>query len=120
MRDLSAWAVPSRGRAAHRRRYAQYIRSGGWFRRREQWAEQADSPTYCYGGCGTVWDVNRDDMHHNTYVRLGDEAHADLWPMCRSCHDDLHTLIASSPSWRKLGFKQANHLAIRTIRARHR
>ena len=30
------------------------------------------------------------DVHHLTYVRLGEEKHSDLTSLCRSCHDRQH------------------------------
>lgn len=124
MRDLSPWAVRSRGRDQHRAKYAEYISSAAWFQRRNTWAEeeatqQGSGRIVCVGGCGKRWDARRDDLHHCTYERLGNEAHRDLWPMCRDCHTKLHDLMVSTRSWRKLPKRQANVQGLEVIRASH-
>lgn len=123
MRELSPWARKSQGRDRHRAFYARYIVSAAWFRRRDEWAvaeaaRVAPSPVLCRGGCGTVWNVTRDDLHHLDYSRLGNEAHEDLWAMCRSCHNALHRLIESTKSWRRLPKRQANMQGIAVLAAR--
>lgn len=117
MREQNAWAQKSRGRDAHREFYAGYITSAQWFRKREQWAaceaaRLSPAPIQCRGNCGTVWSLRSGDLHHITYDRLGEEAHEDLWPMCRSCHTMIHDLMESSRSWRRLPKRQANLQAI--------
>lgn len=120
MRDLRPEQRRSLGRELHRERYAAYMASAGWRARRVRWhAEEltrtAATAVHCRG-CGRLWSLDRDDLHHVDYVRLGDEAHEDLWPMCRSCHNCLHALIESSKSWRLLTRRQANTLALPALR----
>ena len=117
MRELGPWARKSQGRDAHRAFYATYITSATWFARRAQWAAEelartSPGPIRCKGGCGKVWRADRDDLHHFDYTRLGNEAHDDLWAMCRPCHTRIHELIESSRSWRKLPKRQANLQAL--------
>lgn len=125
MRKLSPWAIRSRGRDQHRERYATYMSSAAWFSRRDTWAEQEAAQVggadkiLCTGGCGQHWEVRKDDLHHCTYDRLGNEAHEDLWPMCRDCHTRLHDLMVSTRSWRKLPKQQANAQALQVVRASH-
>lgn len=124
MRELSPWARKSQGRDQHRARYATYITSAAWYRRRDEWARAeaarvAPAPIRCRGGCGSIWTPDRDDLHHCSYDRLGDEAHEDLWPMCRDCHSRLHDLLDSSRSWRRIEREQANRLALEILVARH-
>ena len=123
MRELSPWARKSRGRDAHRARYATYMASPAWFRRRDEWAREeaarlAPAPIRCRGGCGREWSPERDDLHHCDYDRLGDETHEDLWGMCRTCHTQLHDLLDSSKSWRKLPRRTANLHAIAILQSR--
>lgn len=123
MRELGRWARKSQGRDRHRAFYARYIESAAWFRRREVWAEAeaeriSPAPILCRGGCGTLWRVSVDDLHHCDYARLGNEAHEDLWAMCRSCHTALHQVLESSRSWRKLPKRQANFQAVAVLAAR--
>ncbi|WP_053353948.1 hypothetical protein [Leucobacter musarum] len=125
MRELRRGAKHSQGRDQHRAFYAQYIVSPAWFRRRERWAAEeaariAPAPIQCRGGCGHQWQAGRDDLHHCSYRRLGDEAHDDLWAMCRTCHTALHRMIESTRSWRRLPRRQANQLAIAVLAGRGR
>lgn len=123
MRELSPWARKSQGRDAHRATYARYITSREWFQRRERWAEEelarTAGPVTCVGGCGRQWRLNQDDLHHCTYDRLGHEDHDDLWPMCRDCHTDLHQVLDSTKSWRKLDRASANRQAVMVLQRRH-
>ena len=106
-RPGSRWSV---GRVRRRGRYAAYIASDDWYRRREQWyrewvAETGSEPACAV--CGTRWTLSRGDLHHRTYDRLGAEWHTDLVPLCRPHHTALHDLWDESPSWRRLGRAQA-------------
>ncbi|SDQ15196.1 hypothetical protein SAMN04488565_0924 [Leucobacter chromiiresistens] len=121
---MSPWARQSQGRNAHRAFYADYITSAKWYSRRARWALEestriAPALILCRGRCGNAWNVDRDDLHHCVYDRLGDEAHEDLWPMCRSCHTRLHELLDSSRSWRKLPKRQANRQALAILAGRN-
>ena len=123
MRELSPWARKSQGRDAHRAVYAGYIVSPKWFARRARWEKdelaRTAGPVTCVGGCGRPWRLNADDLHHCSYDRLGDEYHEDLWPMCRSCHTELHQVLDSSKSWRKLNRASANRQALLQLQRRH-
>lgn len=124
MRELSPWARKSQGRDEWRSFYAGYIKSPEWFRRRTRWAEDelrriAPARVMCLGSCGKDWRVSRDDLHHSSYDRLGDEDHEDLWPLCRGCHTRLHTLLDSSRSWKRMDKWVANQQAILVIQQEH-
>lgn len=120
MRDLNPWARRSGGRDEYRAFYAEYITSAAWYRRRVLWAEEeiallpSGAGIVCQG-CKRPWNLTRDDLHHISYERLGDEAHDDLWAMCRTCHFKLHDLLESTQSWRKLSREVANTLAVSQI-----
>jgi 5-methylcytosine-specific restriction endonuclease McrA len=118
MRELSPWATRSQRRDAHRARYAAYITSPEWYQRRESWAlEEVRRSTELIRcvGCRKRWNLHRDDLHHLSYERLGNEAHEDLWPMCRTCHNRLHDLIESTKSWRKLSRRLANQRGLEVV-----
>lgn len=116
MRELRPNQQRSLGRALHRKKYAAYMNSPEWFRRRSRWYEdelqRSEADVVACRGCGTEWTLTRGDLHHIDYGRLGDEAHADLWALCRYCHTGMHELIESSKSWRKLPRRHANELAL--------
>lgn len=124
MRELSPWAIRSGRRDAWRAFYASYITSPKWFHRREAWAreeaaQRGSDVIVCAGGCGAEWTVRRGDLHHRSYDRLGEEAHEDLWPMCRPCHTRLHDIIDSTRSWRRLPRELANDRALAVVHAEH-
>lgn len=123
MRELKPNAKRSKGRDAHRAKYAAYIVSSEWFRRREVWAETERARLGCEQlhctGCKQAWTLNRGHLHHITYDRLEHEAHDDLWAVCGECHDRLHELMDSTKSWRKLPSTLANEFALSALRGEH-
>lgn len=116
MRELRPEQRRSVGRELHRQKYATYMASTEWRSRRDRWHADELNHTAAVEvlcrGCGRVWVLTRDDLHHVDYSRLGDEQHEDLWALCRSCHDRLHELIESSRSWRRLPRRLANEQAL--------
>jgi hypothetical protein len=104
-----------------RGRYAAYIVSDDWFRRREQWyrdwVSQTGSEPSC-AICGVRWTLMHGDLHHRTYAQLGSERHNDLVPLCRAHHTALHDIWDASSSWRKLGRAQATDGIIAALRRR--
>ncbi|MDH6422294.1 HNH endonuclease signature motif containing protein [Aurantimicrobium minutum] len=122
MRELSVFARRSEGRQAHREAYEAYIHSPAWFATRQWWFETISvgrsMPVTCVG-CEKPWRLERDDVHHIDYTRLGNESIEDLWPLCRTCHEHIHDVMAGTKSWRKLSRIQANNLALATIRHQH-
>lgn len=117
MRELKPGQIVSARRDSHRAFYKKYISSSAWFSRRVEWAEtekQARGELICYG-CGSEWKVSRDDLHHASYARLGDEQHDDLWPLCRTCHDMLHQRMESSYTLRRMDREQAGRIALQMV-----
>jgi predicted HNH restriction endonuclease len=95
--------------------------SPAWYRQRELWADEwtarhGREPSCSV--CDATWTLRDGDLHHRTYVRLGHERRTDLVPLCRACHDDLHRVLESDPSWRRLGRAQATDLIIIVLRAK--
>ena len=100
MRPVKEGARVNRSRLEHRRFYAEYIKSPKWYARRRRWFTEIGNETvYCAGGCGKQV-TEKDDFHHRTYDRLGNEGHDDLVVLCRACHDTLHYYIDCSRQWR--------------------
>lgn len=117
VRELGPWAVRSQRRENWRQFYARYISSAEWRERRRRWAEEEatrspDGTVWCRGSCGKQWRAGKDDLHHCSYDRLGEESHDDLWPLCRSCHDLVHEVMDSTRSWRRLPKRVANEQAL--------
>ena len=92
------------GRVAAGKRYADWLASPGWHRRRQRWAseEQRRYGRIVCALCGTRWSQSRGDLHHLSYSRMGRERHEDLMAMCRPCHELVHQAIDASRSWQRL------------------
>lgn len=104
-----------------RARYASYIDSPAWGRRRERWLAEwveANGLDPVCAGCGGKWTLTAGDLHHRSYARLGHESWRDLMPLCRVCHDELHRIMEGAPSWRRLGREQASDLIAARLRAK--
>jgi hypothetical protein len=123
MREARPGSRWSAGRVLRRGRYAAYIASDDWFRRREAWHSQTIARTGLEPSCavcGSAWTLSLGDLHHRTYDRLGAELDADLVPLCRADHDALHRLWDESPAWRRLGRSQATAGIIAALRRQAR
>ena len=92
------------GRVAAGKRYADWLASPGWHRRRQRWAseEQRRYGRIVCALCGARWSQSRGDLHHLSYSRMGRERHEDLMAMCRPCHELVHQAIDASRSWQRL------------------
>lgn len=121
MRDPRPDLAWSLRRLQRRLAYWDYMSSFAWFSRREQWAAEWTAhhrAQPCCVVCGGPWSLARDDLHHRSYTRLGHEAHGDLTPLCRACHHDVHRVLESDRSWRRLGRAQATDLIVAALRRR--
>lgn len=65
-------------------KYLAYLRSPEWRRRRNAILQRAD------GWCERCGHVRATEVHHLTYVRLGDERPDDLLALCAFCHRAEH------------------------------
>lgn len=121
MRDPRPGLIWSTGRLVRRAAYCDHMSSPRWFALREQWANDWTTRHGIEPGClicGAPWLLERDDLHHRTYARLGSEKWRDLTPLCRSCHRALHRVLESDPSWRRLDRAQATDLIVKALRRR--
>ena len=111
-RPGSVW-TPSRW--ARRGRYADYVNSPAWARRRRWWfaehRRRTGQPAVCVV-CGNP-EV---DLHHLDYAKLGREAYEDLLPVCRVHHDRIHAAWDATPHLRRLGRRTATITLIAAMR----
>lgn len=70
------WTLPSR-------RYLSYIRSPQWMARRREHLAENPKCQICF------WRVAI-QVHHWSYVRLGNERPEDLCSICLDCHHKIH------------------------------
>ena len=99
------------GRVAAARRYAAWINSPAWRRRRRRWAseETRRSGRIVCAVCSKPWRERRDDLHHASYSRMGRE---------RACHELVHKAIDASTAWQRLIAKGHRRLVTVSIIAR--
>lgn len=116
-RPGSRW---SRARLARRSLYTVYMDSPAWAARRRDWyagwLTMHGIPPTC-AVCDRPWSLRTGHLHHATYDRLSQEADADLVPLCRRHHEQLHSLLDSSPTWRRLGRPAATAGIIGVLRS---
>lgn len=67
--------------------YSKYLNSGHWEAMREKY-RCSGLPQGCLGCDDPCFE-----LHHRTYVRLGQEFLTDLLPLCRECHEALHQYL---------------------------
>lgn len=119
MRGFSQGRNRSVARLATRERYRDYMRSSGWFATRDRWEREWHQrnlgPVRC-AVCRCEWEARRDDLHHRSYDRFGHEAFDDLVPMCRACHSELHRIIDTSRTWRRMHRALATDLVLTKMR----
>lgn len=70
----------------HSAEYEAYIRSPEWQDRRRQFFLANKQRRFC-SGCG---GIRRIQVHHVSYVRLGNERDLDLVSVCERCHVAVH------------------------------
>ena len=66
--------------------YDAYLKSDHWKEFKESYFAKHKKVCYC---CG----VPARDLHHTSYANLGKEKHSEVKPLCRECHDKVHTII---------------------------
>lgn len=123
MRDPRPGLAWSLRRVTIRVRYATYMTSPAWHDYRRCWLQQwlADHPgadPTC-AICRQPWDLPTGELHHRSYRHLGHEDHNDLTPLCHPCHQLLHTVLESTPAWRRRPRPQATDLIVNQLRANH-
>jgi len=69
-----------------------YIKSKYWKRRKEQYWRKFPKICYC---CGDTNKSDFIDLHHIVYSVFR-ERNKDLIPLCRYCHEYVHTLILNN------------------------
>jgi predicted HNH restriction endonuclease len=104
--------------------YATWMASPAWLARRRAWRD-AWVATHGAGPvcaiCGAAWTLERGDLHHRSYDRLGAEADEDLIPLCRTpCHDEVHRILESNPAWLRLGRAYASDVIVARLEQRVR
>jgi hypothetical protein len=95
--------------------YKAYLQSTAWAKKRRRLiTNNADADCYC---CHTSHSYETPlDLHHLTYERLGNELDTDLVPVCRKCHDLIHSIAKSQ----KLKITEATDKAREIVRDRIR
>ena len=96
-------------------------KSPEWIARRRlwvrEWLEHARTAPTCLV-CDRDWTLS-DDLHHVTYLHLGEEHFNELVPLCQADHASVHELFESDASYLRAGRMNATTLAIRQLRECH-
>jgi len=66
--------------------YTEYLQTKWWRNRKVKYWEDNKRTCFC---C----EEKARELHHNTYTTLYREEDKDLIPLCRKCHEEVHTLI---------------------------
>ena len=69
----------------HSPEYVAYLASPAWSAFRQRY--RTSGRRWRCAACGSE---SRLDLHHRTYARLGREHLADVVPVCRECHENIH------------------------------
>lgn len=85
-------------------KYAEYIVSGSWHRRRRRYLASLSSLA-----CEACGGERLLQVHHRNYERLGAEPDADLVALCQACHEGVHTLHRTRHS---LSLEEATDLVL--------
>jgi 5-methylcytosine-specific restriction endonuclease McrA len=117
MRRVRAHAVVGKSRVRHRGRYAAYMESGKWHRRRRDWEAHEEFVTGAPVRCAVCGTADWSDLHHLTYDRLGDERHEDLVALCRECHEELHRAYDAG-RWRGMSYESVMRRLLRLAQER--
>ncbi|MHB8335665.1 MAG: hypothetical protein ACYDEH_12330 [Acidimicrobiales bacterium] len=100
--------------------YPDEAKSPEWIARRKRWVREwftvkSYAPTCLV--CHRDWTL-ADDLHHVTYLHLGEELFTDLLPLCHDDHVKMHELFERDPSYLRAGRLQATTVVIRQLRER--
>ncbi len=68
------------------RTYSAYLKSDHWSNFKRSYFAKHKKICYCCGKPAR-------DLHHIDYTHLGAERQKDVEPLCRGCHDKVHTII---------------------------
>ena len=79
--------------------YERYLKSIEWWFRADAARQRAGNHCEC---CGSPPPHQGNlDVHHLTYIRLGQEVPEDLQALCRSCHESIHLEQGLLQQWRE-------------------
>jgi hypothetical protein len=66
--------------------YEAYLKSDHWKEFKEAYYTTRQKVCYCCSKPAR-------DLHHTSYANLGHEKPSEVVPLCRDCHDKVHTII---------------------------
>ena len=101
--------------------YPAELKRPDWLARRRLWVREwfvleRIVPTCLV--CHQDWTLT-DDLHHVTYLHLGEELFSELVPLCHDDHVKMHELFERDPSYLRAGRLHATTLVIGQLRERH-
>lgn len=85
--------------------YVAYLRSPHWQAMKAAYRANDKLPQYCLACKNPQFE-----LHHRSYARIGHEWIGDLIPLCRICHEKVHTYLHEHHKP-----LEATHVALRKI-----
>ena len=67
--------------------YEEYIQSEDWKNKRKEVLLEKGNKCFI---CGSSENIH---IHHTNYRTLGDEDTRFLFPLCKECHEEIHSLV---------------------------
>lgn len=113
-RPGSTWTL---SRWARRGRYADYVNSNAWAKRKCRWFQEHWEQTHQVAAC-VVCGARPVDLHHVDYADVGCEDHDSLLPLCRRDHNRVHAAWETTPHVRRLGRRAATLAIVAGLRRR--
>lgn len=75
--------------------YYEYLKSEAWIKKKKFILNNTSQKHRCFC-CWRPYKVGEIfDFHHKTYETLGNERAMDLILVCRTCHNEIHRIVAS-------------------------
>lgn len=82
------------------KKYNDYLKTTHWKQFRKNYWKIERKICYC---CGE----EAKDLHHFDYKKMWKEKNSDIIPLCRKCHNEIHTLIIND---KKIKLKNAHYI----------
>jgi 5-methylcytosine-specific restriction endonuclease McrA len=67
--------------------YSEYLHSNHWKLLKVRYRK---SKLFKSGACSICGSYKRINIHHKSYIRIGNERLSDLMVLCQDCHHKLH------------------------------
>jgi hypothetical protein len=77
--------------------YRDYLQSDHWDRKKILFRDAKKDPHTCF----ICRKTDHTDVHHRSYVNIGNESLCDLVELCRGCHAKVHDLVKNTSKYNR-------------------